>query len=278
MGLWAWKGWPRRLSDEQYVERIRKSVDASLSHRVAATLGALCLLALALIGMNVLFNGQVTEVTPDEDVPSGHLLFMTGLRPGIVAGFALASIVCMVLSCFPSRGSELLVKSWDRLHPDGEMDEGLSSDNGDADSISANPCPQDTHPKTESLRFFGMKVRPDRLSDEQLVARTRKMTSRLRVLRYFFVTCGLILLLISVEFSRSMLRFFFELAPKTDRASAHLGFGLGVTVGSAWILLVLISAALASRSFVSRHDQLLVKCWDALHAADEKESTGWADQ
>ena len=117
--------WPEKVSDEQYVERLRKGLRSSLRYRyVMSTLGLIIFLwaiCLAVWVGRILVNSYAVahwlangQPTPSQEVLYGT--FSCSIVLGSLLGFLFYSgVFSIVRGYFGFRKDKLLVECWDAL-------------------------------------------------------------------------------------------------------------------------------------------------------------------
>jgi hypothetical protein len=115
--LFGLQVWPRRLTDSEYVERLRKQLRAAGWLRYVHAASGLAVIIVAAWSIDTFFNLINNPAAPFAQRNVVNIVFATAVIFGAFIGLMLGSMMHRVLmSFFGLRQERLLIDCWDALN------------------------------------------------------------------------------------------------------------------------------------------------------------------
>jgi hypothetical protein len=264
------KVWPEPLSDDEYVDRIRKAQNRPCILRYGTLVGGVCLLVAISVGVPALFKAITPPEPSDQNKSLPHLLIVVALGVGYFFGFSLHPFISLAMGTFGARTFRLLLECWEALHLEEDQEESSSAKTWGVQPLPMFSSEHGLIQEKLPLRIFGMRVRPEQPSDEQFVGKLRKSLPRLRlVCRLLNIVGGLLstaLVIFAFWFARFLGGFSIS---QGSRLIIYALFTAGMIFGFALHFAVNSIGLRFAGMYESRSNTLLVKYWDALHPREQ---------
>jgi hypothetical protein len=261
--------WPESPSDAEYVSRIRRALNRPRIVRYGAIVGGVSLLVAISIGVPLVFRAIAPSDPSSHDQSPVHLTVIAALVIGYVLGFCLHPAVSAARTTCGLRKGHLLIKSWQELHPEDPWKEASRPSEWTLQPVPM--CAPESAGRNDHTprRILGMRICPAPLTDEQYVNRAHKMLPMRRFARYLLNGFGVLMIVVILAAGKFIAGFLVELTPPGDQVLIYGAYALGALSGFAVGLLMNAAGSLVAGTGDSRGDQLLVKCWDALHSCEQ---------